>query len=148
MPAAARRGWRSDPRCGVTASYPIVYRGVIVMVCRIHATTYRRAADPIELAESSWGWPEGLVREEPERDHPATIPRPVRLEVIARAEGCCEQCGQHVDAVEIRQIQPVSEGGLVVTENLLALCASCHASALAAERPGHALGAAPTRAAG
>ena len=43
MPAAARRGWRSDPRCGVTATYPIVYRGVIVMVCRIHATTYRLA---------------------------------------------------------------------------------------------------------
>ena len=143
MPAAARRGWRSDPRCGVTASYPIVYRGIIVMVCRIHATTYRRASDPIELAERSWGWPEGLVQEEPESDHPATIPRSVRLEVIARAESRCEQCGEHVEAVEIRQILPARMGGEVTTENLMALCASCHASALADERAGGEILVAP-----
>jgi hypothetical protein len=127
-PAAARRGWRLDPRCGVVASYPIVYRGVIVMVCRIHATTYRRAVDPIELAEQSWGWPGGLVLEEPVSDQHATISRPARLEVITRAHGRCEQCGERVDALEVRQIVPPSRGGVAIAANLVALCASCHSA--------------------
>lgn len=41
----------------------------------------------------------------------------------------CQQClqeGRFTDATEVHHIKPLSEGGTNDTENLMALCKSCH----------------------
>jgi len=54
------------------------------------------------------------------------IPKPVREEVLRRAENRCERCGRTKGRLTMHHIMPRSEGGGDNVENLAALCRKCH----------------------
>lgn len=58
-PAAARHGWREDPLCASHANTSVVFHGVDVPVCGIHARTYERWGSEAEQhAVELWRWQE------------------------------------------------------------------------------------------
>jgi 5-methylcytosine-specific restriction endonuclease McrA len=51
-----------------------------------------------------------------------------RIDVLLRARGHCELCGDHQPfTLECHHVKPVKNGGDSTTSNLLALCPNCHA---------------------
>lgn len=66
------------------------------------------------------------------------IPAEVRLQVKIRDKNCCVKCGTR-KKLHIHHIEPYSLGGLNELENLMLLCASCHAEEHKGEKAYHML---------
>lgn len=64
-----------------------------------------------------------------DREH-AKVRKSVRADVVIRAKGCCERCGQFCgDAGHAHHRIPRSRGGKWTVENIQYVCPGCHLEA-------------------